>query len=207
MQSWDNGDECLVSIVCATYNHENYICEAIDSFLMQETNFSFEIIIHDDASTDSTADIIRKYHARYPNIIKPIFQKENKYSKGRFKPSVYASGYASGKYIARMDADDISPLYRIEKQVEFFREIMFHAKEYHIQKRTIMLCLHTIFFGVHGDWTLLLIRHIDRVKSVVRATNNHLQCIKHMTRHIFRHKVVVTIHVLTLFANSPRYGC
>ena len=66
----------LVSICCTTYNHVNYIRQCLDGFVMQKTNFPIEILIHDDASTDGTQDIIRGYEAKYPNIIKPIYQKE-----------------------------------------------------------------------------------------------------------------------------------
>ena len=66
-------DKPLVSVVCMTYNHEKYIATAIRSFLNQETSFPYEIIIHDDASTDGTQSIIRKFEKKYPNIIKPIY--------------------------------------------------------------------------------------------------------------------------------------
>lgn len=58
----------LVSIVCITYNHARFIRDALDGFVMQKTNFSFEILVNDDASTDGTADIVREYEARYPNL-------------------------------------------------------------------------------------------------------------------------------------------
>ena len=96
----------MVIVICATNNQENYIRDAIESFLMQETDFPFEIIIHDDASTDNTPGIIKEYHSRYPEIIKPIIQKENQYSKGGFKPSVYAAEYSNGKYLALCEGDD-----------------------------------------------------------------------------------------------------
>ena len=73
----------MVSICCLAYNHENYIKDALDSFLMQNTEFRYEILIHDDASTDRTADIIREYEKKYPDIVKPIYQTENQYSKGK----------------------------------------------------------------------------------------------------------------------------
>lgn len=96
----------LVSICCLTYNHEKYIRECLDGFLMQKTNFKFEILIHDDASTDNTANIIRKYEQKYPEIIKPIYQNENQYSQG-VKPSVvYNFPRAKGKYIAMCEGDD-----------------------------------------------------------------------------------------------------
>jgi glycosyltransferase involved in cell wall biosynthesis len=104
--SWNETDQVAVSVVCPTYNHELYIREALEGFLMQETNFPFEIIIHDDASTDSTATIIREYASKYPAIIRPIFQSENQYSKGGFKPGEYAAGFAKGEYIALCKGDD-----------------------------------------------------------------------------------------------------
>ena len=76
-----------VSICCITYNHGKYIKKAIDSFLAQKRNYDIEILINDDASTDNTADIIREYEKRYPNIIKPLFHEENMYSQGVTNPS------------------------------------------------------------------------------------------------------------------------
>lgn len=72
----------MVTIRCLTYNHEKYIADAIESFLMQKVSFKYEIIIHDDASTDRTAEIIKEYEMKYPDIIKPIYQKVNQYSMG-----------------------------------------------------------------------------------------------------------------------------
>ena len=71
----------LVAIQCITYNHEPYIRDALEGFVMQKTDFPFVAIVHDDASTDKTADIIREYAEKYPDIIKPIFETENQYSK------------------------------------------------------------------------------------------------------------------------------
>lgn len=112
--------EPLVSICCLTYNHEPYIRDAIEGFLMQKTDFPFEILIHDDASTDGTADIIREYEAKYPNIIKPIYQTENQYSKGIKVSQVHQFPRAKGKYIAMCEGDDywIDP-YKLQKQVDF----------------------------------------------------------------------------------------
>ena len=74
----------MVSINCITYNHEKYIAQAIEGFLSQRTNFEVEILIHDDASTDRTADIIREYVQKYPEKFNVIYQTENQYSKGVF---------------------------------------------------------------------------------------------------------------------------
>ena len=97
----------LVSISCITYNHAPYIRECLEGFLMQKTNFPFEILIHDDASTDGTADIIREYQTKYPDIIKPILQTENQYSKGiRGISAKFNFPRALGKYIALCEGDD-----------------------------------------------------------------------------------------------------
>lgn len=74
-------DLLMVSIHCLVYNHEPYIRQCLEGFVMQKTNFRFEAIIHDDASTDGTVAIIREYAEKYPDIIKPIYETENQWSK------------------------------------------------------------------------------------------------------------------------------
>jgi glycosyltransferase involved in cell wall biosynthesis len=88
--------------------------------MMQKTNFVFEILIHDDASKDKTAEIIREYEEKYPNIIKPIYQTENQYSKGIKVTFKYNFPRAKGKYIALCEGDDYwtDPL-KLQKQVDF----------------------------------------------------------------------------------------
>ena len=96
----------LVSIRCITYNHEKYISQCLDGFLMQETRFPFEVIVHDDASTDHTAEIIRNYEMRYPHIIKPIYEIENQYSKNDGSLNRIIDSHLKGKYIAHCEGDD-----------------------------------------------------------------------------------------------------
>lgn len=96
----------LVSICCAVYNHEKYLRQCLDGFIMQKTSFEFEVLVHDDASTDHSADIIREYEEKYPKIIKPIYQEENQYSKGIRVSSTYLYPKAKGKYIALCEGDD-----------------------------------------------------------------------------------------------------
>ena len=112
--------DIVVSICCITYNHEKFIRDAIKGFLMQKTTFPIEVIIHDDASTDSTSDIIREYEKQYPQLIKSIYQQENQYSKGKKISSSFVWPKARGKYIALCEGDDfwIDP-YKLQKQVDF----------------------------------------------------------------------------------------
>lgn len=109
----------LVSVCCVAYNHERYIRDAMEGFLMQETSFAFEILVHDDASTDRTADIIRAYQADYPDVVKPVFQTENQYTKGK-RPGLINFQRAKGKYVALCEGDDfwIDP-FKLQKQVDF----------------------------------------------------------------------------------------
>lgn len=109
-----------VSICCATYNHVQFIRQCLDGFVMQKTNLPFEVLIHDDASTDGTQDIIREYEAKYPDIIKPIYQKENQYSKGVRVSLVYNYSRVRGKYVALCEGDDYwTDPYKLQKQVDF----------------------------------------------------------------------------------------
>lgn len=112
----------LVVIRCITYNHEPYIKDALEGFLMQKTDFPFVAIVHDDASTDNTAGIVREYAEKYPDIIFPIFETKNQYSKrdGSLGEIMKTAQDATGaKYIAFCEGDDYwtDPL-KLQKQVD-----------------------------------------------------------------------------------------
>ena len=115
-----NKQDLMVTIRCTVYNHEPYIRQCLDGFVMQITNFHFEAIVHDDASTDGSAAIIREYAEKYPDIIKPIYQKENQYSKHDGTITRILNEQTRGKYIAICEGDDywIDP-YKLQKQVDF----------------------------------------------------------------------------------------
>lgn len=114
-------EEIIVSISCLVYNHEPYLKQCFEGFVMQKTNFKFEVLIHDDASTDGSVEIIKEYTDKYPDIFKPYFQKENQYSQGNgFVGGMINRERAKGKYIALCEGDDywIDPL-KLQKQVDF----------------------------------------------------------------------------------------
>lgn len=127
-------EKIMVSISCTVYNHEKYLRQCLDGFIMQKTNFKFEVLVHDDASTDGSADIIREYENKYPEIIKPIYQKENQYSQGIKIVWKYQYPRAKGKYIAICEGDDfwINP-YKLQKQFD----IMEKYDE-------VSLCVHNV---------------------------------------------------------------
>ena len=97
--------EVTVSVITTAYNHEKYIRQTIEGIVSQKADFKFELLINDDCSTDGTADIIREYEARYPDIIKAIYQTGNQYSKGVNIP-VMLESKARGAYVAFCEGDD-----------------------------------------------------------------------------------------------------
>ena len=113
-------NEVLVSICCLTYNHEDYLRDTLEGFLMQKVNFPIEILINDDASTDSTAEIVREYAAKYPELIRPFYQPVNLYSQGKDLCLEVLYPQARGKYIALCEGDDYwtDPM-KLQRQVDF----------------------------------------------------------------------------------------
>ena len=113
----------IVSVICCTYNQERYIKRCLDGIIMQRTSFNYEVLVHDDASVDSTPEIIREYERKYPDVIKPIYQRENQFSKRKGIIKTFQIPRAKGKYIAFCEGDDywIDP-YKLQKQVDFLEK-------------------------------------------------------------------------------------
>lgn len=113
-------EKVRVTVLCLVYNHEKYLRRCLDGFVSQKTNFKFEVIVHDDASTDSSAEIIREYEENYPEIIKPIYQIENQYSKGKKITKEFILPVIKGDYLANCEGDDywLDP-YKLQKQFDF----------------------------------------------------------------------------------------
>lgn len=115
-------EEVMVSILCYAYNHEKFIADAIEGFLMQKTSFPFEIIIHDDASTDRTAEIVEQYQEKYGKIIHFIQEEENIYSKYKNFKRIDEKMLkeANGKYLAICEGDDYwIDEYKLKKQIGY----------------------------------------------------------------------------------------
>lgn len=117
MSTWNSQNSPSVSICCITYNHEKFISEAIDGFLMQKTTFPFEIIIGEDDSTDNTLNIINKYRNRYPNLIQVITSDSNVGMQKNFERTFKA---CQSRYIALCEGDDYwTDSYKLQKQITF----------------------------------------------------------------------------------------
>ena len=134
-------EEIKVSVCCITYNHEKFIRKALEGFISQKTTFPFEVLIHDDASTDNTQSIIKEYAEKYPEIIKPILQTENQRAKGISVQKMYNYSRARGKYIALCEGDD----YWSDSQK---LQVQYDAME---ENHDCALCVHqTNMIDEHG---------------------------------------------------------
>ncbi len=144
-QVWPRGTPPLVSIWCITYNHVDFIRDAIEGFLTQETTFPVEIFIHDDASTDGTADIVREYAAKYPGLFWTVVQKDNQCSKGNAIVLYDYLAKQRGEYVALCEGDDYwTDPCKLQKQ----RELMVSSRAY-------TLCHHKVIYKDHATDTTI----------------------------------------------------
>jgi glycosyltransferase involved in cell wall biosynthesis len=112
-------DQLLISICCQTYNHEKFIALCLDGFVMQKTNFRFEILVHEDASTDNTALIIKEYESKYPDMFRCVYQTTNQFAIQNTLTNILLP-MSKGKYIALCEGDDYwTDPYKLQKQVDF----------------------------------------------------------------------------------------
>jgi glycosyltransferase involved in cell wall biosynthesis len=131
-QVWPEGTIPVVSVFCITYNHENFIRDAIEGFLMQETTFPVGIFIHDDASTDSTAKIVTEYAERYPNLFWTVLQTENQWSKGNRKFLIDYLIKQRGEFIALCEGDDYwTTNDKLQMQVQYLVSYPYAAGVFH----------------------------------------------------------------------------
>lgn len=129
----------LVSVCCPTFNHERFIRDALDGFLMQEVDFSFEVLVNDDASTDGTPEILREYETRHPNLIKVVYQEENQYSAGGVDTlRDFLLPRSRARYIAVCEGDDYwTDPNKLQKQVDFLEAHPDHtlASSAYVERR------------------------------------------------------------------------
>ena len=118
-----NSQEYPVIVYCLTYNHERYVEQTLEGFVKQKTSFPFRVIVHDDASTDSTRSIIQRYAEKYPDLIFPIFQEENQHSQGISIYYTYILPLLNCEYVACCEGDDYwCCADKLQKQYDYMNE-------------------------------------------------------------------------------------
>ncbi len=133
------GDDCLISVLCTVYNHADYLKDTLNGFLNQTFDRKFEIIVHNDCSTDGSLSILEDYQRRYPNIIKVINQTENMYSQG-YSPLYFMFCEINGDYIAICEGDD----YWIDKD-------KLRKQWLALSNSDSMLSIHSAYCLVNGE--------------------------------------------------------
>lgn len=113
-------EQVILTAYCLAYNHEKYIGKTLEGFVNQRTSYRYKVIVHDDASTDGTAAIIKEYADKYPETIVPVFQKENQYSRHVNIFESFIKPLLEGKYIAACEGDDYwCDPEKLQRQIDF----------------------------------------------------------------------------------------
>lgn len=192
----NDDDEIVVSVLTPCYNHGKYIRKCIESIVNQKTNFKFELLIHDDASTDDSAKIIREYEEKYPDIVKPVYQTENQYSKGVKITPTYLVPRAKGKYFAFCEGDDYwTDENKLQKQVDALES---HPDCY--------LCTHYVQKVTEECKPIKGVYHpqIEKLPTGVIESDNFLDCIIKYYFHTSSY-LLVGEKYRKLWSDSPEY--
>ena len=129
-------NDCVVTVYCPAYNHALFIKDALEGFVNQKTNFKYQVIVHDDASTDGTQDIIKTYEAKYPGIIRGIYQQENQHSRGVSIFKEFVVPLIKGRYVATCEGDDYwIDENKLQKQFDILEE-----------NPTLVACVHNTVY-------------------------------------------------------------
>lgn len=166
MTNTNKSNRPFVFVRCLTYNHEKYIEDALKGFVMQKTDFPFLAVVIDDCSTDGTADIVRRYEAQYPDIIKGIYLPYNFRSRREDKRPYYQEYIDKATYWAECEGDDYwTDLYKLQKQVDYMEShpecaICFHPVMVHDQQT-----------GEEYQDTLTKVPQITTIHDLARLSN------------------------------------
>ncbi|MEE1187340.1 MAG: glycosyltransferase [Acutalibacteraceae bacterium] len=115
-----DNNKVMLTVLCTVYNHEKYIAKCLESLVNQKCSYKYQIVVHDDASTDNSAQIIKQFENKYPDKIIPIYQKENQWSKGVYIRAEILQKYIEGKYVAVCEGDDFwTDENKIQMQIDY----------------------------------------------------------------------------------------
>ena len=113
-------EDIMLSIYVPVYNHEKYIEQALDSILAQQTNYTYEVLVGEDCSTDNTRNVLKEYENAHPGFLKVIYRDKNSYKYGPILNSRDLKMRARGKYIIGLEGDDYwTDEKKIEKQIRY----------------------------------------------------------------------------------------
>jgi len=173
-----NEGEPILTIWCPTYNHESYIGQCLNGFVSQKTTFQIEILVHDDASTDKTAQVVREYELKYPNLFRCIYQSENQFSKDNGHLSKTMVNYSRGKYIAICEGDDYwADPHKLQKQVDFLES-----------NEDFVLCFHKVKIQKEGNLVDDFITKVPGDETTISdlAEGNYIYPLSVVFRNIFK---------------------
>ena len=158
-----NKENIMVSICCTTYNHAKYIKQALDGFVMQKTDFKYEILVYDDCSLDGNIEIIREYEKKYPELFDVIIAEENYYSKG-IKVGNVNYRRAKGKYIAVCEGDDYwTDPYKLQKQYDYMEA-----------NDSCTICFHNArIIDMESDLDRIFVPYLHENKRFMKKNNEY----------------------------------
>ena len=172
----------FLSICCVTYNHEKFIRPCLEGFVMQKTNFPFEIIVHEDASTDNTANIVKEYETKYPNLFRCVYQTENQFAKQNTLINILFP-MSKGKYIALCEGDDYwTDPYKLQKQIDFLET----HPDFSICSTNAIV--KNEIYNVETEWLGSKQKEVLTLKDLLRYGSGGATCTL-----VFRQSVTVTI--------------
>lgn len=179
-------EDILVSVCVIAFNHGQYISKTLDKILSQDVNFRYEIIVHDDASTDNTKEILDNYYSKYPDIIVPFIEEVNTYSKGQKVIPVFRKK-ARGKYLAFCEGDDYwCDNAKLQKQIDVLEK-----------EDSIIACVHnTKIFDCKFNKMCGVLNEVDRDYTVLttrRILNWELQYSYHLSSLVVRKEIINSI--------------
>ncbi len=128
----------LAVVWCITYNQKKFIRNALEGFLRQKANFPIEVVVHDDASTDGTTEIVQEYAQKYPELFTPVIETENQWQKGGLKRiiAIMNEHYRRGKYIAFCEGDDYwTDENKLQRQIDFLENNDEYSMCFHSAKK------------------------------------------------------------------------
>lgn len=170
----------ILTVYCLAYNHEKYIRKTLEGFVNQKTSYEFKVIVHDDASTDKTKDIIAEFQKKYPKIFYPIYQKKNQFSKGVNIFDIFIKPHIDTKYTAICEGDDYwCDENKIQQQIDYLEA---HAD--------CSLCVHnTLLINESGNSLHKKINNLatsTNFNTVDIITNRYF----HTSSYIYRTELV-----------------